>query len=225
MAEDKKGFILYADLITAVKKLTLKDRVDKTNNSGELFLHLLEYVNDLNPEPINFIVDLSFEPIKNQLKRDLDKWEKTLEGRSRAGKASAAARANKKEQALTNSTSVKSVVKNPTNPTDSVNDSVTVTDSVNVNNIITREADFKKSLHPFLDKYGKDVLNEFYLYWTEKNPNGKKLKFEFNKTFDISRRLAKWNSNNFKNHKNGKQDQQKQLIKIADGIREQNPNI
>lgn len=93
MAEDKKGFILYADLITAVKKLTLKDRVDKTNNAGELFLHLLEYVNDSHPEPINFIVDLSFEPIKNQLKRDLDKWNEKQGKNSEAGKKSAGKKA------------------------------------------------------------------------------------------------------------------------------------
>lgn len=75
MAENKKSFILYADLLSVVKKLVLKDREDNTNYAGELFLHILEYVNDNEPVPINFIVDMAFEPIKISLKRDLKKYE------------------------------------------------------------------------------------------------------------------------------------------------------
>lgn len=75
MAEGKKSFVLYSDLILVVKKLIDKDRKNKTNNTGELFYHLLQYVSDENPEPINDTIDLVFEPIKNQLKRDLNKWE------------------------------------------------------------------------------------------------------------------------------------------------------
>jgi hypothetical protein len=73
MAENKKSFILYADLLTVVKMLVEKDRINKTNYGGELFLIILEYVNDLNPIPIDFIVEMAFEPIKLQLKRDLVK--------------------------------------------------------------------------------------------------------------------------------------------------------
>jgi hypothetical protein len=75
MAKDKTSFILYSDLIGVVKKLVLKDREEGTNYAGELFLHILEYVNDNNPIPINFIVDMAFEPIKLALKRDLVKYE------------------------------------------------------------------------------------------------------------------------------------------------------
>jgi hypothetical protein len=89
MAENKKGFVLYADLITVVKKLVEQDRKDKTNNAGELFLTILEYVNDLNPKPVNFITELSFEPIKSQLKRDLVKFEAVKKFRSENGKKGA----------------------------------------------------------------------------------------------------------------------------------------
>lgn len=86
MAENKKSFILYADLITQVEKLVLQDRANKTNYAGELFLHILKYVNDQNPVPIDFIIDMAFEPIKLQLKRDLEKYilskhDKSVSGR------------------------------------------------------------------------------------------------------------------------------------------------
>jgi len=86
MAENKKSFILYSDLIFVVKKLVEKDRENKTNYAGELFLHILEYVNDKEPIAIDFIVEMAFEPIRQQLKRDLKEWSLIKEDRSNSGK-------------------------------------------------------------------------------------------------------------------------------------------
>lgn len=79
MAEHKKGFVLYADLIHTVKKLP-KDK------AGELFLHILMYVNDENPITEDLIISLTFEPIKQQLKRDLGKWAESRLKRAEAGR-------------------------------------------------------------------------------------------------------------------------------------------
>ena len=79
MAKDKKSFVLYADLIHTVKKMNRED-------AGELLLHILKYVNDESPETDNLIVDLTFEPIKQQFKRDLKKWENTIEVKSKGGR-------------------------------------------------------------------------------------------------------------------------------------------
>ena len=54
-----------------------------------------------------------------------------------------------------------------------------------------------------LEKYGQEMCREFFEYWTEKNPNGKKMRFELEKVFDINRRMATWNKNNFKSNRNG----------------------
>ena len=66
MAENKKSFILYCDIIHTIEKL---DDVD----AGKLFKHVLRYVNDMNPETDHLITQIAFEPIKQQLKRDLKK--------------------------------------------------------------------------------------------------------------------------------------------------------
>ena len=131
MAENKKSFILYADQ---------RGTFDKLNNeqAGLLIKHIYAYVNDENPSG-DFITELAFEPIKTQLKRDLIKWEHLKGKRSEAGKASAEARANKKQQTSTNPTSVKSVQQTSTNPTVNVNDNVNVNVNVNVNDIIKKE--------------------------------------------------------------------------------------
>lgn len=79
MAENKKSFILYSDLLHTIDLMP-------DENAGKLFKHILKYVNDLNPEAEDLITKLSFEPIKQQLKRDLNSWEKTLEIKSDSGK-------------------------------------------------------------------------------------------------------------------------------------------
>jgi len=46
-------------------------------------------------------------------------------------------------------------------------------------------------------QYNSQMLEAFSDYWTESKPDGKKLKFEMQKTFDIERRLKTWNRNDF----------------------------
>jgi hypothetical protein len=79
MTEDKKGFLLYKDLIHTVEKMP-------DDKAGLLFKHILQYVNDNNPETDDLIIQLTFEPIKQQLKRDLKKYKDALDGKSNAGK-------------------------------------------------------------------------------------------------------------------------------------------
>lgn len=67
MAENKKSFILYADLIHTVRKLP-------PDKAGELFLTILSYVNDENPVVDDLLVQVAFEPVRQQLKRDLQRW-------------------------------------------------------------------------------------------------------------------------------------------------------
>lgn len=79
MATDKKGFVLYADQINLFELLTDAE-------AGLLIKHIFNYVNDKNPSIENKIVNLAFTPIKQQLKRDLIKWEQFREKQSLNGK-------------------------------------------------------------------------------------------------------------------------------------------
>jgi len=79
MAKDKKGFILYADQ---------KELFDQLPNekAGELIKFIFAYVNDENPETTDLLLNLAFTPIKQQLKRDLVKYENKLDKKSIAGR-------------------------------------------------------------------------------------------------------------------------------------------
>ena len=137
MAENKKSFVLYADLIVSLEHLTYEEK-------GILFHHMLEYVNDKNPVLEDRLLLTAWKPIEAQLKRDLKKFEEVKAKRSEAGKRSAELRASKNdEQNSTNSTSVESVQQCSTNPTDNDNDNDNVNENVN-DNVILLEKETKE---------------------------------------------------------------------------------
>jgi hypothetical protein len=142
MAENKKGFILYSDQIHLFENL-------EDVEAGRLIKHIFRYVNDQNPDAPDKITNISFEPIKQQLKRDLRKFEAIREKRSQAGKISAEI---KKQQTSTKSTSVESVQQTLTKSTDNVNVNVNVNDNVNVN-----VKDINISFDVFWDMYNKKI--------------------------------------------------------------------
>lgn len=66
--------------------------------------------------------------------------------------------------------------------------------------VIERKRALVEKLKPYTHQYGSDMLNEFYKFWTEMNEGGVKMRFEMEKVFDISRRLARWKHNNYGKH-------------------------
>ena len=57
-----------------------------------------------------------------------------------------------------------------------------------------REIEFKSEVFEFIEKYNETMLNKFCNYWTEKNKSKTKMRYELEKTFEVSKRLATWAS-------------------------------
>ena len=82
-------------------------------------------------------------------------------------------------------------------------------ESIKVKDKTIRELEFQKETWTINNTEMKPVMQveqveNFISYWTESNKNGKKMKFEMQKTFDIKRRLIKWRDNNIEWSKTGK---------------------
>lgn len=229
MAEDKKSFILYCDLISTVCKLP--DEV-----AGKLLKIILEYVNDNNPIVEDLLLQIAFEPIKQQLKRDLKDWEATKGERSNSGKLGNLKRWNEDlyKQVSNNKITLEKAEEIAKNRNLSHSDksdrslsqsiaNIAVTDTVTVNDTVTvkkknskigdksptqsfknfSENDFIEEMKKHSDGFEKDLLNNFFKYWKEKSPGGK-MKFQLEKTWETNLRLEKWKANeqNFKNNGN-----------------------
>ncbi len=172
MAKNKSGIIVYADWINVFEEL-------EDIEAGKLIKHFFRYVNDLNPEAPDRLTKIAFEPIKQSLKRDLEKWENKKGERSNSGKlgnlkkytpdlylqvtnneinieqAELIAKARKislsDNSDINNSQSLANIAV-------SVSDSVSVTDSVN-------DISFKKETK---DNYLKIDFENFIIFWNKK---------------------------------------------------------
>ena len=76
----------------------------------------------------------------------------------------------------------------------SINKQVTIEQET----IEQRKLSFGESLQPYVEKFGREFIKDFYYYWTEETQDKKKLKFETHKTFSIEHRLRTWNKNSTK---------------------------
>lgn len=142
MAENKKSFVLYCDSQGLINKLP--DDV-----AGRLLKHIYAYVNDENPISDELLLNIAFEPIKMQLKRDLQKWENQIEQRRKAGLRSAEVR--KRNSTSVNESSISS--------TDNVNDNVNVITTINDAGVI----DFNDAFNICLfDEQWKEDIERMY---------------------------------------------------------------
>lgn len=221
MAEGKNSILIYTDWIDTFESLTDEE-------AGKLVKHLFRYVNDKNPIPPDRLTEISFIPIKNSLKRDLKKWELELERKSDGGRLGNLKRWHldlyelviKKELTIQKAEEIgKGRIKSHTDterqneslPIASVADSVLVPVSVLVSDSVKEKLEKRKtafgySLKEFEKTYPKDMLTAFFRYWSEKNKSGTKMKWELEKTFEVSLRLLTWASRE-KNFEKPKQNE------------------
>lgn len=129
MAENKKSFVAYCDWESQLDLLS-------DDEAGKLFRHLLAFVNDKDPKfsPDERILKMAFEPIRLQLKRDLEKYEEVKRKRTEAGRSGgiksgvSRSKSEHEEPNEANASFAKKIEAN-----EAVNDNVTV----NVNDTVT----------------------------------------------------------------------------------------
>ena len=96
---------------------------------------------------------------------------------------------------------------------------------IKVNNINERKLEFASTLEIYLPIYGKQLLNEFYFYWTEPNKSNTKFRQELEKTWSLERRLETWAKNDSKFKATKKQHDKSKLEQIINASEEAQPII
>jgi hypothetical protein len=199
MAENKNSFILYCDLIHTVEQMP-------DDKAGLLFKHILRYVNDKNPITDDLIIQLTFEPVKQQLKRDLKAWENERLQRSEAGKKGMERRWNKQNAENDENKSItahntvitkdNTVINAITKITDTVN--VTVTDTVNDNINKIEISEQIKNLNLWLKENAPLVL-KMKEQMTDQQLTELKKKYSIDKITSILFKMHNWKDLSKKN--------------------------
>ena len=200
MSEDRESFVFHKDWYYAIKKRSPQLRV-------EIYDAIMEKVFEGTQKELSDIASVVMDLISPQIDRDTEKWLDTREKRSLAGKKHKGNQYSKMEQ----------TEHNETNGTVSVSVSDNV--SVDNNSVILKEKSntivldkkkkiedaqkkFYNSLVPYVSIYGKEMIRAFYDYWTEPNKSKTKIRFQMERTWDLERRLARWEKNNKSNNNN-----------------------
>tara|TARA_R110000751_G_scaffold76140_1_gene153183 strand:+ start:2953 stop:3612 length:660 start_codon:yes stop_codon:yes gene_type:complete len=80
-----------------------------------------------------------------------------------------------------------------------------------------KKKNFQKNLEPYLEKFGADMIEDFFLYWTEETPKGE-MRWETMKAFSLGRRLGTWNKNLIQRQsESGADDYQSNVMKQMRG--------
>lgn len=195
--------IFYRSFYECLKEL---DAEIKAEVYDAIFSYGLDFE---NVEFKNIVARSMFTLIKPQLDANIRRFEN--------GKKPKAKEITSKEEANEKQNESKVL----TNVND--NDNVNKNENLNNNVLLVKETKFKKTLDErkfyfkerlidIVKKENIDVIiaKDFFEYWTESNQSETKMRFELEKTYDITRRLKTWLQNNtkFNNSKtlnNGKQ--------------------
>jgi hypothetical protein len=70
-------------------------------------------------------------------------------------------------------------------------------------NLEERKEIFLNECAGYVEKYTKEMVRNFFDYWTEPDKSHSKMRFELEKTWDFGKRLSTWDRNEFKFNKNG----------------------
>jgi hypothetical protein len=179
--------IIYRSFYEAIKELPKENQADIWSAVYELGLNGVEI-------DLQGISKTIFTLIKPQIEANLKRFENGSKPKTKREKSETEAKPKRK------------VSETEANNNNNNN---------NNKNIVIRKQEFAASLEPYLDTYGKQMLNDFYLYWTEHAENDRKMRFEKEKAFGIERRLLNWdkNKNKFGNFSDDSEPKELQILR------------
>lgn len=203
-----KTFLLYAEAAPQIDLLSNEE-------AGQLFKALFHYVAD-GTELVtdNRVLAMTFAVFKAQIDRGATKYEETCRKRTEAINK----RWERYKSIQMNTNEYNSIEENTNegnnNPNPKPNpqnkkESTKKKDAAHAAALMDgRKEDFYNSLIPFVTQYGKEMVRAFFDYWSEPNKSKTKMRFELERTWDLSKRLGLWKSrdNQFNHRSNGTDD-------------------
>ena len=193
---ERDSFVFYSSFLKAIRAIKKRDI------QAELALAIIEYGITGETAECGEMVSMAMELIKPQLEANNQKYINGLKGGAPKGNQNA-----KKEK------------EQPKNNQKQPNENVNENDNVNEEEkkYIKKEKsfkefteqDFKEELKLHSEKYSKEMLKDFFIYWTEPNEKGK-MKFQLQKTWSTAGRLSTWSRNDFNSNSGSKQKETKQ---------------
>lgn len=192
----RSGFVFYRSWLEAVKNLPREMQ-------GEVLTAIIEYgLDGVTTGSLKPITSAMLAMVKPQIDANNKRLENGLKG-GRPRKIETESEPNNnqvitKEKPNNNQTITK---KNQTEPKEK--EKVKDIEKETTTNVVakkdaakaatlSRKEEFYNSLIPYVEMYGKDMVRDFFDYWSEMNKSETKMRFEQQPTWETPKRLATW---------------------------------
>lgn len=194
----RDSFVFYRSFYDAIKDLP-------RDVQGEIYTAIMEYsLYGKETENLKPIARSVFTLMKPQIDVNNKRFENGKKGgRPKSGNEPDGNQEETKEKPSNNQSETKS----KPNVNDNVNDNVNANENKdNTPNGVSkkdaakaatlkRKDEFGKTLVPYMEKYGKEMIRAFFDYWGELNKSETKMRYEMQKTWEVNLRLATWAKN------------------------------
>lgn len=192
----RSGFVFYRSWLEAVKNLPREMQ-------GEVLTAIIEYgLDGVTTGSLKPITSAMLAMVKPQIDANNKRLENGLKG-GRPRKIETESEPNNnqvitKEKPNNNQTETQ---KNQTEPKEK--EKVKDIEKETTTNVVakkdaakaatlSRKEEFYNSLIPYVEMYGKDMVRDFFDYWSEMNKSETKMRFEQQHTWEVAKRLATW---------------------------------
>lgn len=175
----RDSFIIYRSFYDAISDLPKEEQADVYNAICMFSL-------DQKEPQLTGVSSTIFKLIRPQLESNYKRYENGKQPKTKQEKS--------KTEAKPKQNKSKTEANKNVNVNDNVNNNVNNKENVSFKNW---DSDFfKNELSQYLEIYGKDMLNNFFMYWSEKSASGK-MKFQLQETWETSKRLLTWSKKDF----------------------------
>ena len=190
----RDSFVFYRSFYDAIKDLP-------RDVQGEIYTAIMEYsLYGKETENLKPIARSVFTLMKPQIDVNNKRFKKKKKGgRPKSGNEPDGNQEETKEKPSNNQSETKSKPNvndnvNANENKDNTPNGVSKKDAAKAATL-KRKDEFGKTLVPYMEKYGKEMIRAFFDYWGELNKSETKMRYEMQKTWEVNLRLATWAKN------------------------------
>lgn len=190
----RDSFVFYRSFYDAIKDLP-------RDVQGEIYTAIMEYsLYGKETENLKPIARRVFTLMKPQIDVNNKRFENGKKGgRPKSGNEPDGNQEETKEKPSNNQSETKSKPNvndnvNANENKDNTPNGVSKKDAAKAATL-KRKDEFGKTLVPYMEKYGKEMIRAFFDYWGELNKSETKMRYEMQKTWEVNLRLATWAKN------------------------------
>ena len=187
---ETRNFIIHENIMRMSSQLDNEEL-------ARFFRHVYRYVESgqMPEEEPSCAVNIIFNEWRLRYEADKERYEEVSQKRREAGRKGVNKRWNKNGSTAQDTGDSVDEENAPT-ATSTVTEQPR-TEAEGEGKLEIRKDNFYQSILPYAGQYDREMLNDFFQYWTELDKRRRRMRFEMQKTWETGKRLNLWSRKQF----------------------------